>query len=130
MPAGLELRYAVKSAAPNTATGRMTNAGAFAGTRGKALPLVSVVLELSGDDADDYELQVDALFLGSPAIHKSGQRIILSGPTGREPLVGLRMGITPFHELEVRPARAARAPRPQGRVRVFRSRSKASQPTA
>ena len=130
MPAGLELRYAVKSASPNTATGRMTNAGTFAGTRGKALPLFSIVLELSGNDADDHELHVDALFLGSPAIHKSGQRIILSGPTGREPLVGLRLGISSSHEVEAAPARAPRAQRTPGRVRVFRSRAKASQPTA
>ena len=85
MPEGLEFRYAVKAAQANSATGRMTDAGTFAGTRGKALPLVSLVLELSGDDADEHELEVDALFLGARAIHESGQRVMLSGPTGREP---------------------------------------------
>jgi hypothetical protein len=38
MPAGLELRYAVKAAAPNAATSRMTNAGAFAGSSNAADP--------------------------------------------------------------------------------------------
>jgi hypothetical protein len=129
MPEGLEFRYAVKAAQANSATGRMTDAGTFAGTRGKALPLVSLVLELSGDDADEHELEVDALFLGAPAIHKSGQRVMLSGPTGREPLVGLRIGMTSSHEAEAPRPRVARPQRTRSRVRVFSGRSK-DQPTA
>jgi hypothetical protein len=69
----------------------MLEAGTFAGTRGAALPLVGAILEITGPGVDGVRLVVDALFLGSPRMTVTGQRVVLSGPTGREPMVGIRV---------------------------------------
>ncbi len=131
-PAGLDLHYAVKFARPQGSASQMTAMGQFAGTRGRALPVTGVVMELSGEEADAYALSVEALFLGSPAVRSRGQRISLGGPTGREPLVGLRVDLSP--SAAVVPASLAIAAKakgtPQGKVRVFKGRQKASQATA
>lgn len=131
-PTGLDLHYAVKFARPQGSTSQMTAMGQFAGTRGRALPVTGVVMELSGEDADAYALSVEALFLGSPAVRSRGQRINLGGPTGREPLVGLRIDLSPSSA--VAPASMAVGAKakstPQGKVRVFKGRQKASQATA
>jgi hypothetical protein len=134
--AGLQLRYAVKSGAQ---AGKMTEAGGYAGTRGRAMPLTGLILELWGELANSYQLVADAIFLSSPTMRVSGMSIVLSGPTGREPLVGLRLSV---EQIEKRsgvksPALASRqngvsnVPAPSvakvpsaGRVRVFRSRVK------
>ncbi len=134
---GLQLRYAVKSGAGQT--GKMVEAGEFAGTRGQAMPLTGLILELSGKLSDAYQIAADAIFLSSPTMRVIGKRVVLSGPTGREPLVGLRIRV---ESIEQEPATAAPAiaerdvqsnvsasksetkPRSSGRVRVFRSRAK------
>ena len=67
--------------------------GQFAGTRGKAAPLVGLRLALRGPLAAKYQLQVDALFLGTSIVSKSGCDLSFSGPTGSEPLVGLRLTV-------------------------------------
>jgi hypothetical protein len=88
-------------------------------------------MELSGEESDAYALSVEALFLGSPAVRSRGQRINLGGPTGREPLVGLRVDLS--RSAGVAPALAVAAKAkgtPQGKVRVFKGRQKASQATA
>ncbi|KAA5602080.1 hypothetical protein [Blastochloris sulfoviridis] len=149
-PADVTCRYAVKFAKPRGATSAMTDAGEYAGSRKRALALVGVVLELSGPGAARYKFQTEALFLGSPVMKASGQRVVLGGPTGGEPLVGLRLAIQPAKagaaagaakaapESPRSPASAKVAPtpapgpaeaapaaaRPSGRVRVFRSRPK------
>jgi hypothetical protein len=126
-PDDLEIRYSVKTAKPQTISDRMTTLGSFAGTRGKALALVGVALEISGPSASGLRLVAEASFLGSPALRMTGKRVVLSGPTGREPLVGLRLApeqlgaavslqTPPIASKEKRPA--------SGRVRVFRSRVK------
>ena len=136
-PSDIDLRYAVKFSKPAGAKTQMVAAGAFAGTRGRALPLVGVVIELFGKRAQDYQLVAEALFLGSPVRRASGSRIVLAGPTEREPLVGLRLDLVkaalaeptvPARPSPALPAAAqtvsspsARAP---GRVRVFRSAAK------
>jgi len=138
----------------------MTELGSFAGSRGHALPLTGIVFELSGAASSDYQLSVEAAFLGSPTMRVIGRRVVLSGPTGREPLIGLRVNLEPINvpaageadetiEPAARPARATAAPAPapalapspvptrvpnsssrvSSRVRVFRSRSKESQPS-
>jgi hypothetical protein len=129
-------------------SGRLVAVGSFAGTRGRAMPLTGIVLELSGPDASHYQLEVEALFLGSPIKRAVGQRVLLSGPTGREPLVGLRLALAvlndvpqqnPQTERERRaeppskveePGTASEQVRKSGRVRVFRSRPKKEQPAA
>ena len=57
------------------------------------MPLTGVMLELSGPDASLYQFSFEALFLGSPVMRATGERVVLSGPTGREPLVGLRVAL-------------------------------------
>jgi hypothetical protein len=87
------------------------------------LALVGVLIELSGAAASKYELAVDAVFLGSQATSAHGQKVVLSGPTGREPLVGLRLRIEQVAEATQPKAAPMRATKPHspGRVRVFRS---------
>jgi hypothetical protein len=92
-PEGVDIRYSVKTAQPLNISGRIVDLEAFAGTRGRAMPLTNLMLELSGPDAPLYQFSVEALFLGSPVMRVSGERVVVSGPTGREPLVGLRVAL-------------------------------------
>jgi hypothetical protein len=122
-PRDLTVRYAVRTARSNLGSETPVELGAFAGTRGRALALVGVLIELSGPAAVGYELAVDAVFLGSQATSARGQKIVLAGPTGREPLVGIRLRIEQIvepSELKSAPVRTSK-PQPSGRVRVFRS---------
>jgi hypothetical protein len=133
-PSGVELRYAVKSGA--TQPGNAVSTGEFAGTRGRALPLTGIILELSGELSDKYQLSAEAIFLNSPVMRVLGKRVTLSGPTGREPVVGLRLNVEPIEQrapvqatVREMPARSAAVPpvaKPPSasRVRVFRSRAK------
>jgi hypothetical protein len=129
-PDELDVRYAVKS--PTRAgTPKMVDLETFAGTRGRALPITGIVLEMFGAGASDCQFVAEALFLSSPTLRAVGQRVVLSGPTGREPLVGLRVTIqsTEIFEDPAPPAIAPAAvvrktPSSTGRVRVFRSRPK------
>jgi len=128
-PGDVDLRYAVKSAA-QPATPKMVDLQSFAGTRQRALPITGIVLEMSGPGASHYQLWAEALFLSSPTLRAIGQRVVLSGPTGREPLVGLRIAIqsTEISEqpgLSAQPASVvSKTSSPRGKVRVFRSRPK------
>jgi hypothetical protein len=90
-PNDLEVRYAVKTAKPQSTSGRAMSLGSFAGTRGKAMPVVGLMLEMTGPAAATLQFAVEAIFLGSPTTRVVGKRIVASGPTGREPLVGLRL---------------------------------------
>lgn len=136
-PTGIELRYAVKSGAAQTPPGNAVSTGEFAGTRGRALPLTGIILELSGELSDKYQLSAEAIFLNSPVMRVVGKRVSLSGPTGREPVVGLRLNVEPIEQrapvqATVREVPAARSsavapaakPPSASRVRVFRSRAK------
>jgi hypothetical protein len=93
--AGFNLRYSVVTGGPRPTRGPMVETGTFAGTRGRALPLVGATFEISGSVAAGQQLVVDSIFLGSPQTRAVGPRVVLSGPTGREPLVGLRIRIDP-----------------------------------
>jgi len=126
-PSGLILRYAVKTAKPQVTSGQMVEIGSYAGTRGYALPIVSVLLELLGPGAANYEICAEAIFLGSPRMRAIGQRTVLAGPTRREPLVGFRLSMK---ELEKPAAPAPIASRSSGRVRVFRSKAQSTLPVA
>jgi hypothetical protein len=126
-PEGVDLRYAVKSSAQQGAP-KMVSLQSFAGTRQRALAVTGMVLEMSGPSAHNYQLWAEALFLSSPILRAIGQRLVLSGPTGREPLVGLRFAVkrTQLYDEPVLPAPTAAAVTkyPKGKVRVFRSRPK------
>ena len=123
-PADLDIRYAVQLANAQPGSSKMVPLGTFAGTRGRALPLIGVVLEMGGNS--ELQFAAEAIFLSAPTLRAIGRRVILSGPTGREPLVGLRIAVEPIAsfgaaEEIARPA-APHAPAGSGRVRVFRSR--------
>jgi hypothetical protein len=92
-PARFDIRYSVKLGRPGTTPSRMMDMGSFAGTRGKAIPLTGVAFELSGEASCDYQLCAEAGFLASPIMRVIGRRVVLSGPSGREPLVGLRLNL-------------------------------------
>jgi hypothetical protein len=129
-PQNLEIHYAVKTAKPQTTSGRKMKLGTFAGTRGKAMPIVSLMLELSGPGAADFQLSVEAIFLGAPATRVIGKRVVASGPTGREPLVGFRLSLDRARKALRSQAKtpASKHEQSTGRVRVFRGRSTSIQP--
>ena len=124
-PDDLDIRYCVKLARPHAVSGRMMGLGAYAGTRGRALPIVGIRLEMSGAAASSFRMVSEAAFLGAPIARTSGKQIEMSGPTGREPLVGFRLRLDEIN-IPLQPVLTPSA-RSQGRVRVFRSRAAESQ---
>jgi hypothetical protein len=122
-PADLDLRYSVRLARPHEVSGRVMRLGDYAGTRGRALPIVGLAVELIGAAATRYQLSVEAAFLSAPLMRSNGRQLDMSGPTGREPLVGLRLRIEEIN-IPLQPVqRPAARKKPAGRVRVFRSRN-------
>jgi hypothetical protein len=123
-PAGVNLSYEVAAGLRKRERSHEIQAGQFAGSRGEALPLVGIKLRLTGPNASRYELTADALFLGSHVDSRSGQEIFLSGSTGREPLVGLRLSLTTPHIASTTDSTTAkRSPvvmKQVGDVRVYR----------
>jgi hypothetical protein len=120
-PEAIDIFYSVKLARPHAISGRRMASGDFAGTRGRALPIVGVTLELAGPGASGFRLVGEAAFLGAPVMRMSGKQISASGPTGREPLVGLKLRLD-----EVGPALVPQIPigkrrRPSDEVRIFRA---------
>lgn len=92
-PRGLEFEYAVTIGTNGLHRLPTCQVGEFAGTKGRALPIVGLSFALGGNIAKLYRLKADCIFLGGQIISESGRNIVLSGPTGREPLVGLRLWI-------------------------------------
>jgi hypothetical protein len=127
-PADLALHYSARLARPHEMSGRMTAVGDYAGTRGRALPIVGIALELSGAAATRFQLSVEAAFLSAPLQRSSGRQLDMSGPTGREPLVGLRLRVEEIN-IPLQPAQRpiSKLKKPSGRVRVFRSRNAQSE---
>jgi hypothetical protein len=127
-PDSLRIAYSVKAARPLPSSGQVMDLGAFAGTRGQAMPLTFLMFELSGPQASRYQFVVEALFLGSPITRTTGPKVELSGPTGREPLVGLRVALEETQSVvQALPKRSSTSARSGGRIRVFRSSSKQAQ---
>jgi len=102
--------------------------GSFVGTRGQARPLTEVRFELTGEAAENSELVIEALFQDAAPVRAKGRNIQLSGPSGQEALVGLRIdlvhtamqGAAMLFGSGVRTVKGEDE-RPSGRVRVFRS---------
>lgn len=86
--------------------------GVFVGTRGKAAPIVGLSLTLTGSGAAKYRLSAEALFLGSPVQGQEGQTLEFAGPSGLEPLVGLRLAIEAAAR-DTQPAPQLRVPQTQ-----------------
>jgi hypothetical protein len=131
-PPGLDIRYAVQFANAQAGSGKLVPLGTYAGTRGRAMPITGIVLEMSG--GGDQQFVAEAVFLSAPTLRAIGRRVVLSGPTGREPLVGLRInveGLPQAEEIMPAPSELSKAPRKDpssGRVRVFRSRPRQDAP--
>ncbi|MEY9120448.1 hypothetical protein ABH994_008048 [Bradyrhizobium yuanmingense] len=123
-PARLDIRYAVQSPIGQAGSGKMVSLGTYAGTRGRALPITGVVLQIS--DAGGFEFVAEATFLNAPTLRARGKRVVLSGPTSREPLVGIRIGVNQLAAPDnvIVPAQPSRKPVGSSRVRVFRSRAR------
>jgi hypothetical protein len=122
-PASVDIRYAVQFANGQNGSGRMVPLGTYAGTRGQALPLTAIVLEMSG--TDELKFVAEAGFLNAPTLRAVGKRVVLSGPTNREPLVGIRIGIEHIAPVEkVATPAVPRKPAGSARVRVFRSQQR------
>jgi hypothetical protein len=123
-PADLDIRYAIQLANAQAGSARMVPLGTFVGTRGRALPLTGVVLEMVGNS--ELQFSAEAIFLSAPTLRAIGRRVVLSGPTGREPLVGLRVAVERIASFtatgEIARAPTSQTPATSGRVRVFRSR--------
>ncbi|MGJ5206456.1 hypothetical protein [Bradyrhizobium sp. HKCCYLR20261] len=132
MPPGVDIRYAVQFANAPAGNSKMVPLGTFAGTRGRALPITGIVLEMHG--ANDLQFAAEAVFLSAPTLRAVGRRVVLSGPTGREPLVGLRINVESTQPAEdavpmaPEPAKVSRKEASSGRVRVFRSRPRQDVP--
>jgi hypothetical protein len=125
-PSSFDLRYSVTTARPHPMSQRFVTTGQYAGTRGKALAVVGLAIEIDGAGAAGAQLSVEAFFLGSPSVRRIGQRIFLAGPTGREPLVGLKLALelaTSVSEMHL-PRQPTPQPTSVGRVRVFRGRNR------
>ena len=60
-PDGVDIRYSVKTAQPLNISGRIVDLGAFVGTRGRAMALTGLMLELSGPDASLYQFSAECL---------------------------------------------------------------------
>jgi hypothetical protein len=126
-PSDVNLSYAATVAGQQPGAARLVGAGEFTGTRARARPILGLMVELFGAGAKHYQLTVEGLFLGAPTRRSTGQTITLTGPTGREPLVGLRIGLAsmqgsaqtqaPF-DVSQNPATVGADAR---RVRVFRA---------
>lgn len=124
-PDDLDIRYSVKTARAQAISGRVMELGSFAGTRGKGLPVVSVMIEISGPGASNFEFVAEAIFLGAATMRVTGKRVVAEGPTGREPLVGLRLQLRQLTAPRtIAPAAATMTPpRGSSRVRVFRNQA-------
>lgn len=96
-------------------------AGTYAGSRGKALPLIGLRLRLTDAAPADLVLRGEALFLGGSPVSRSGREVEFTGPTPLDPLVGLKLDMA----LGSQDARATgllgqQDNRPGNRLRVFR----------
>jgi hypothetical protein len=99
--------------------------GVFAGTRGRFLSLAGLRIRLVGEDAARFVLSAEALFLGSAIVSRRGTEIELVGGAGGDPLVGLRLDVSPEASIAAGNGAAVDAAfslrRTEPRVRVFRA---------
>jgi hypothetical protein len=120
-PPAIDLRYAVKTARSRGTYEPWAAAGAFVGSRGRATPIVGLQVEVGGAAARHYHYALDLLFLGAPTIQLTGQRMEGAGPTGREPLVGLRLNVTALNTGARPTVEPPHRPAAIAQVKVFRS---------
>ncbi|KQT61269.1 MULTISPECIES: hypothetical protein [unclassified Aureimonas] len=96
-------------------------AGTYAGSRGKASPLIGLRLRLTAEAPAHLALKADATFLGAPTLTRVGREIELSGASLLDPLVGLRLDIVEAGAADLpAPAVPVLVTAPPSRLRVFR----------
>jgi hypothetical protein len=93
MPRNIELEYSVLIAGNIPIRLPNCRVSEFAGTRGQSAAIVQLKIVLRSFGANSFRIRADCVFLGGQIISESGQVLSLSGPTGTEPLVGLRLWI-------------------------------------
>lgn len=111
---GISMQY--KNAASVDRWSAWQAPGKFAGTRQKASPITGLRLKLVGTESASFELEGEALFLGSTILTGRGDEIEFVSAGGSDPLVGLRLAL-----VELPPVRDPQIERLLPRVRVFRS---------
>lgn len=128
---GVRLTYGCEMPGRGRHTARVP--GQMVGTKGQSTPITRVFFELNGSQAAEYEFVVTAAFKGAKPQTLAGRSVELAGPTGLEPLTGLRVDLrerVPEAEAAAAkeaPAAVAPSPAPtRGRVRVFRAANLAS----
>ncbi|GEP01785.1 hypothetical protein [Methylobacterium haplocladii] len=123
---GLAIEYQVLIGGSDAAWTRWTTEG-YVGTRGKFKSLHGIRLRLTGADASAFEVEAEALFLGSATAFRKGREIELISHAAADPLVGLKLALISGHGLppsvEYQNATAAddQSGARAGRVRVFRA---------
>ncbi|MFD2183683.1 hypothetical protein [Rhodoplanes azumiensis] len=86
---GFELRYAVRLAGDGEAAAAV-RPGDFVGTRNESRAITHVMVALDAP-RPGVAVVIEALFLAAPIARFVAPRVVLHGPTGSEPLVGLRL---------------------------------------
>ena len=115
-PDNIDVRYAVRIGGGNPGLTDLVTSGAFAGVRGRAMPVVGLTMQLLGPAAGDYRLTVEAVFEGLPKLQAVGEQVVLGGPTGQEPLVNLRLSLEKAGaQQDTKAARPARVKRIKSR---------------
>jgi hypothetical protein len=126
-PHGLLLFYSVTAGGSEQHMPREYGLDEYAGTRGLSRPLSGVRFRLANPDPENMELRVEALFQGCGVRSASGRDVALTGPTGREPLLGLRFAVEPASRIPpTRQNPALKIVRPRSRVQMFRATDPAS----
>jgi hypothetical protein len=115
----LMLEYQVATAGRTGGWSAWMPAGAYAGSRGKAVPLIGLRLRLAPSAPAHLVLKAEALFLGASPIARTGREIELTGASPLDPLVGLKLDLAKGSKATEASAPAAHAAG-AGRLRVFR----------
>jgi hypothetical protein len=88
---GLGLAYCVTALGLDGVVSESSGAdGSIVGTRRKASAIVGPEFALTGPAAGDFEIECEALFLGSAVQARTGKQLKFQGLTRQEALVGIR----------------------------------------
>ncbi|MFG1463052.1 hypothetical protein V5F77_09120 [Xanthobacter sp. DSM 24535] len=118
-PSALGLEYQVLSGGRNVQWSPWATAGSFAGSRGRATPLLGIRLRVRGGES---QVRAEALFLGSPIVSRTGQDIELVGLSDRDPMVGLCLALSRA-EAKIAAGASSVTREAAAKVRVFRAGS-------
>lgn len=123
---GVRLSYGCEMLGRGRQTARVP--GQLVGTKGQSTAISRVFFELNGSHAAEWEFVITAAFRGAPPRTAVGQKVEIAGPSGQEPLIGLKVEL---RERDIAAddimipapaaAMAAAAAPERARVRVFRA---------